>query len=244
MRENTKMSPGVPGQPAEHPDGTGPVSRHAEPEVMDLTSEAAAYAAADFDDVNAAFVERLLEIAGTEPVRWILDLGTGPGDIPVRIARARPHWRIVALDASAPMLDFAKAARRRAKVTERLSFVLGNAKQLPVLNASCGLIFSNSILHHITDALHVWGEVRRVARPGAWLFFRDLSRPVNAEAARKIVASYAGGESPLLQREFYRSLLSAYTPDEVRNQLRACGLGHFDVEQVTDRHMDIWGRLP
>ncbi len=91
-----------------------PLPRMPEPEVMDLAAEAEAYGLADFADVNAAFVERLLEwVPAAAPVR-ALDLGTGPGDIPVRVKRARPRWRILALDASGPMLRLAADAAQRA----------------------------------------------------------------------------------------------------------------------------------
>ena len=63
------MSHGMPRQP--------------EPEYMDLPEEAAAYAEADFADVNEAFVERLLEHVGAREEELALDLGTGPGDIPL-----------------------------------------------------------------------------------------------------------------------------------------------------------------
>ena len=80
------------------------MERQPEPEYMDLEVEAAAYAAADFAEVNAAFVERLLEVAGTIARAVAIDLGTGPGDIPLRVAARRSGWRILAMDASWAML--------------------------------------------------------------------------------------------------------------------------------------------
>ena len=32
----------------------------------------------------------------------VLDVGCGPADIPIAIANARPHWQILAVDASSP----------------------------------------------------------------------------------------------------------------------------------------------
>jgi hypothetical protein len=59
-------------------------------------------------------------------------------------------------------------------------------------------------------------------------------------AAKKIVAKNAGGESAILQEEFYRSLLAAYTVSEVRTQLKHAGLP-LSVTMVSDRHLDAWG---
>jgi hypothetical protein len=105
-------------------------------------------------------------------------------------------------------------------------------------------VFSNSILHHITDTGPFWAEVRRIAKPGAVAFLRDLARPADHEAAHAIVEQYSGDESNLLKEEFFRSLVSAYTPDEVRRQLAEADLGALEVALATDRHLDIFGRIP
>jgi len=203
---------------------------------MDLDAEAAAYASADFADVNAAFTERLLEIAPATTEAFAVDLGTGPGDIPLRVLRARPYWRVVAVDASFPMLEFAQGAATVAPIV----WTQADAKRLPFAARSMDVVFSNSILHHITEVGLFWAEVSRIAKPGATVFLRDLARPGSPAAARAIVDKYAGTESPLLQEEFYRSLLSAYTPDEVRLQLAQAGLAGFEVVLSTDRHLDIF----
>ena len=98
------------------------------------------------------------------------------------------------------------------------------------------------VLGCYSDGL-LWSEIRRVARPGGFIFVRDLARPVDAQAARAIVDRYAGSESALLQAAFYRSLLSAYTPEEVREQVVFAKLAGLRVAMVTDRHLDVWGRL-
>ena len=102
----------------------------------------------------------------------------------------------------------------------------------------------NSIVHHITDTAALWAEIKRLARPGSLVFLRDLARPVSAQVARSIVEQHSGDESPLLREEFYRSLLSSYTVAEVREQLGRAGLDTLTVTMATDRHLDVFGRLP
>jgi ubiquinone/menaquinone biosynthesis C-methylase UbiE len=218
------------------------MQRQPEPELMDLPDEVAAYALADFGEVNARFVDRLLELTAGIDAADAIDLGCGPGDITRRVALARPGWRVTAADASAPMLDWAAGVFARAGVVDRVSCRLVDAKRVDLPDASFDILFSNSLLHHLTDAVAVWREVRRLARPGGFIFFRDLYRPTDADAARTIVDRHAGAESDLLREEFYRSLLSAYSPAEIREQLAAADLGHLAVQTVTDRHVDIVGR--
>jgi len=222
---------------------TGGIQRQPEPEVMNDPTEARAYAAADFTQVNQVFVERLLELVGPRPAATALDLGTGPADIPLRVVAVRPRWRVVAVDASRPMLEWAHQAVQKAGRLAAVGLVMADAKDLPFAPRSFDVIFSNSILHHITATERLWREIERLGRPGATVLIRDLARPANPQAARSIVHRYAGGESPLLQEEYYRSLLSAYTPREVRAQLDAAGFRTLQVAMVSDRHLDVFGHL-
>jgi len=211
---------------------------------MDSPHEAEAYARADFAEVNQAFVERLLDLAGHLKSVKALDLGTGPADIPARIVRACLGWHVVAVDASRPMLDYARKTIREAGLSDAITLVLADAKCTGLTPELFDVIFSNSILHHITDVAGFWAELKRLAKPEATVLVRDLARPASPQAARQIVSRYAEHESELLREEYYRSLLSAYTPEEIRLQPDCAGLSMLEVEMVSDRHMDIFGRLP
>ena len=218
--------------------------RQAEPEFMDIPAEAAAYARADFSDVNQAFVDRLMELAAHLEAAAALDLGTGPGDIPVRVGRARPRWRLVAVDASAAMLDYAGQAVAAAGLSGSIELVLADAKDTGLPARSFDVVFSNSILHHVNATDRFWAELKRVGKPGAIVLLRDLARPESAEGAAEIVHRHAPGESEILREEFYRSLLSAYTPEEVTAQLARAKLESLAVAMASDRHLDVFGRLP
>ena len=219
------------------------MQRVPEREVMDLPDAARAYAAADFADVNDAFVERLLELAGDRQAARAIDLGTGPGDIPIRVAKKRPGWRIEAVDGSREMLQIAQHALDSAGVKDRVTPHLGDVKATKLTEHAYEVIFSNTVLHHLHDPLGLWRETARLAAPGAVVFVRDLMRPSSEVTARRVVELYAKDESPLLQEEFYRSLLAAFRPDEVREQLDAVGLKSLQVQPATDRHMDVFGTL-
>jgi trans-aconitate methyltransferase len=218
------------------------IPRTPEDQIMDIPAEADAYAQADFSQVNAAFVDRLLELAGQCDRALCVDLGCGPADIPIRLARRKPSWQILAVDASEPMLAWARSAVADAGLEDRIRLIQADAcdQQEP---AACDVVCSNSILHHVEDPLAFWRQLARWGRPGALVLIRDLFRPESLEEARRIVQVQAGGESQLLQDEFYRSLLAAYTPEEIRGQLSQAGLENLQVRMVSDRHVDVWGRL-
>jgi ubiquinone/menaquinone biosynthesis C-methylase UbiE len=209
---------------------------------MDLEEEAAAYAAADFADVNNAFVSRLLELAGNRPTLTALDLGTGPADIPIRVWKLRRTWRIVAMDASPAMLEIARSAVTAAKAQYFIHLVYADAMAAPFQSKSFDIVFSNSLLHHVSDPSQLWREIARLIRPGGLIFVRDLFRPDSPSEIDRLVQQYAGRESTLLREEYRRSLAAAYTTDEVTHQLIDAGLNNLKVAMVTDRHFDVAGR--
>ena len=212
-----------------------------EPEVMGAAEEARAYGEGDFRRVNAAFARRLAGAAGSTRGR-ALDLGTGPGDIPVLFCGLAPGWRVTALDLSEAMLDLARARVSAAGLSSRIELLRRDAKAPRLGSRRFDLVFSNSLLHHLEDPAPFWAHVRRLARSGAAIVVMDLRRPPDRARARKLVRLHASGASPLLRRLFHDSLLAAFTPGEVRQQLAAAGLGGLRVRATTDRHMVISGR--
>lgn len=211
---------------------------------MDDPAQASAYARADFADVNRVFVERFLARFPDVQDGTILDLGCGPCDIPVRLARAVPGCRVVAVDASGPMLDQARSVVKSNDLAGRIDLVRARVPSLCVRpGKTFDALVSNSLLHHLPDPEDFWESVKRVVRPGGPVLVMDLARPESEERAREIVRSAAAGEEAILKRDFFRSLLAAFTPGEVAAQLERAGLGHLEVAMVSDRHWAVAGRI-
>ncbi len=215
------------------------MDRILEPEVMDDEQQAIAYAAADFSSSNQAFVDGLLDACPRE-LQTVLDLGCGPGDIPIRLARAEPLAHITAVDASDVMVTLAEKAVAAAGLTSRIHCVLGRIPGLPFCGTHFDAIVSKDLLHHLPDPMALWEEVQRLTQAGTLVYVMDLYRPETLEVARQIVEAVSSDESEILKRDFFNSLLAAFTPDEVRAQLRRAGLT-LDVEVVSERHMRIAG---
>ena len=81
------------------------MDRVPEPEVMDTPEEAAAYDAMDHAEVNAAFVDRLVGLGARGRM---LDIGCGPGHIPLLVAERVPGSTLVAVDLAPAMLALAR----------------------------------------------------------------------------------------------------------------------------------------
>lgn len=213
-----------------------------EPELMEDDAQAVAYANADFDAPNAAFVEALLSrFPGLPPSLRGVDLGCGPADIPRRLLARSPGWRFDAVDGSAAML--AAGAQKHGAPDERLRLHVARVPDTGLPPASFALILSNSLLHHLPDPQALWSAVAQLGAPGAAVLVGDLFRPETLEMAQATVDRWSSGEPEVLKIDFFNSLCAAFTPDEVRAQLQAAGLP-LTVEVVSDRHLLVYGRLP
>jgi ubiquinone/menaquinone biosynthesis C-methylase UbiE len=213
-------------------------------ELMEAADQVEAYARADFAQANALFCERLEALAGTELSGRALDLGCGPADIPLRLARRHAALRFVALDGSAEMLRWAQRAVDVAELGARVSLVQASLSAAALDAASFDYVLSNSLLHHLAEPHALWSLVKRTVRSGGLVQLMDLMRPASADEAAAIVARYSGDEPEVLRRDFFASLCAAFTPDEVRAQLATAGLPWLAVEIISDRHMAISGRAP
>jgi hypothetical protein len=79
-----------------------------------------------------------------------------------------------------------------------------------------------------------------LGRLGAVVYVMDLYRPETDEAARHIVEEAAAMEDSIVRRDFYNSLCAAFSPEEIRDQLKSAGLD-LQVTKVSERHMLIKG---
>ena len=217
------------------------VDRILEPEVMEDRAQALAYARADFSESNQLFVDRLVAEFG-HALKSVVDLGCGPADVTVRLAKALHGAHITGVDASDEMLTLARQAVQEARLTQRIALAPGRIPGLRLPEHSFDAVLSKDMLHHLPDPQVLWREARQLGRRGAAVYVMDLVRPSSPLEAREIVERVASNEHPILKEDFYNSLCAAFTVDEVRAQLRAAGL-HLAVEQASDRHMRVKGRL-
>jgi SAM-dependent methyltransferase len=211
------------------------VERVLEPELMDDERQSVAYAKADFSASNQLFVDGLTRDF-PDHLHTVVDIGCGPGDVVIRLARAARHIQITAIDGSVPMIALAVDAVRAAGLDARITVMQGFVPGVSLEDHGYDAVLSKDLLHHLPDPAALWKEVGRLGRPGAAVYVMDLVRPPTPEDARRIVDAVAAREDPILREDFYNSLCAAFTVDEVREQLASAGL-NLEVLRVSDRHM-------
>ncbi len=126
-----------------------------EPELMDDNEQALAYAKADFEEENQGFVDLFRRSYPDMTEGHVLDLGCGPADIPIRLARALPGCKVTGVDGSTAMIRLAQDAVKAAGLSNRITLRCERFQTLTSQEpADAGV--SNSLLHHLPNPLQFW----------------------------------------------------------------------------------------
>ena len=124
--------------------------------------------------------------AGPADGSRILDVGTGPGRVPLAIANALPRLRIDGLDLSADMIERARQSGAAARLEDRVAFVVGDVAGLPYADGTFDLVVSTMSQHHWPDAHAALRELSRVLAPNGQVWIYDLRFALRrAEAAAR-----------------------------------------------------------
>jgi ubiquinone/menaquinone biosynthesis C-methylase UbiE len=112
------------------------------------------------------------EIAANLNQGTILDLGTGPGYLPVEIVKRSPTINVIGVDLSRKLIEMARLNAVKADLTERLTFKDGNAGRLEFADSSFDMVISTGMLHSLKEPVNVLQEIYRVLKKDreAWIF--------------------------------------------------------------------------
>ncbi len=224
-----------------------------EPEVMDDSDEVEAYASAAaqayLDKIDDTFVEHATRLVAGRETGRALDIGTGPGQIVLKLARRLPAWRFVGVDRSPNMIRQAEAGLATASgqggsasagdipTTHRVQFLVADGNRLPFPDSSFDLMLCNSVLHHLAEPQRLFAEIARLVKPDRAILIRDLRRPSRL-AFPWHVRWHGRHYSGLMYKLYCASVRSAYTVAELEEMLRASALGRADS---TDSRPNVAG---
>jgi ubiquinone/menaquinone biosynthesis C-methylase UbiE len=102
----------------------------------------------------------------------ILDLGTGPGYLPIEIAKRSRFIKVVGIDLSRNLIRMARANASKVGFSDKLNFEVGNAAGLRFENDLFDMVISTGMLHSLKDPVKVLKEIYRVLKQGkeAWIY--------------------------------------------------------------------------
>ncbi len=117
--------------------------------------------------------------ADADMPKLIVDVGAGTGHFTAELLARYPGSRVIALDIAEGML---LAARER--IGSAAACVRGDAEALPMADRSADLVFSNLSIQWCPDLIGVFGEFRRVLKPGGMALFSTFAAGTLAELRR------------------------------------------------------------
>ena len=106
----------------------------------------------------------------------ILDLGTGPGYLPIEIVKRADNFHIDAIDPLGKSIRMARENAVIAGVANRIHFRVADATRLPFNEDSYDMIVSTGVLHELKNPVNMFEECYRVLKPGGKVFIHDPAR--------------------------------------------------------------------
>jgi len=120
----------------------------------------------------------------------ILDVGTGPGYLPIEIARLIDDVEVIGIDVSEDTVRIASKNSRKEGLESKVRFVVEDANSMPYDDSSFDLVLSTGSFHHWKKPIRVLNEIYRVLKPGCEAWIYDLRKDAPAEDREKLKERY------------------------------------------------------
>ncbi|MEN8257212.1 MAG: class I SAM-dependent methyltransferase [Thermodesulfobacteriota bacterium] len=169
-----------------------------------------------------------------EPFRagdLVVDVGTGPGTIPLHLQRFFPGAVFHGLDISTAML--AQARHHSERMDVPLELVSGQGEYLPFADKSLDMVISFFTMHHINSPGDFLAEVDRVLKDDGKFLLIDFRRDMPAfiyqamNSFWQLAFLFSRGRKGLME-----SIDSAWTATEIKEALAARDLQRFQINET------------
>lgn len=111
------------------------------------------------------------------PIRRVLDVGCGTGDLAFLTTRHVPTSRAIGVDFTAAMVARATERARRSGAGERVQFGRATGLALPFRSGTFDLVMSAFLARNLRDLPAALLEFRRVLAPGGTLLTLETTEP-------------------------------------------------------------------
>ena len=149
-----------------------------------------------------AVAEALLRLM---PPMIIADLGAGDGSFSLLLAQNAE--KVIAVDSSAKMIEFAREQAHRHQV-KNVDYRLGDMEELPIDDASVDLVFFSQSLHHALHPDRALAEAARILKPGGRIAILDLAKHRFEEARDMYADEWLGFSEAELESMLERAGLA------------------------------------
>jgi ubiquinone/menaquinone biosynthesis C-methylase UbiE len=120
----------------------------------------------------------------------LLDIGTGPSWLLLKLSASCPALGLVGVDVSPAMVAQAQKNIAGAGASGRIEVRQGSAEQLPFPDGSFDVVVSTGSIHHWRDPVAGLDEVHRVVRPGGWALMYDIVKAMPTDVRQRAVQEF------------------------------------------------------
>ena len=140
------------------------------------------------------------------PPMLIADLGAGDGSFSLLLAQQAK--RVIAVDSSAKMIEFAREQAARHDV-KNVEYRIGDMEEIPIDEASVDLVFFSQSLHHALHPERAIREAWRILRPDGRIVVLDLGKHRFEEAREMYADEWLGFNEAELEAMLEKAGFSA-----------------------------------
>jgi len=175
------------------------------------------------------------EIFSSFKAGLLLDIGTGPGYLPIEIAKRSPAINIVGIDLCEKLIHIARTNAAKACLSSQLSFEIGNAARLRFQEASFDMVISTGMLHSLKDPVKVFREIHRVLKKDARAWILDPASVASLINREEWWASLSFRDRFFLR--LFKALglhrpIKPYTRNQITPIIRAAGFQRFAIDEA------------
>lgn len=111
--------------------------------------------------------------------KYILDVATGTGDIPIEIAKKNINSKIIGFDISHNMIQIAKNKINKIKLQDHISFIRADVDMLPFSNNTFDIVTVAFGIRNFENLQKSFSEILRVLKKNGELHILEFSTPKN-----------------------------------------------------------------
>ena len=120
----------------------------------------------------------------------LLDIGTGPGRLLMKLSSMSPGLTMTGLDVSPSMVKKAQKNMQEEGLSDSVPIRVGNASNLPFPDQSFDLIVSTGSIHHWKEPKRSFNEIHRVLTDGGYALMYDLVSDTPAPVLRQTAREF------------------------------------------------------
>jgi SAM-dependent methyltransferase len=151
-------------------------------------------------------IRKWLKLVGRVPTDTALEIGCGLGRGARLLVSEMGFRHVTAFDLEERLVVRAVKSNPE-NMLEKISYFVGDAQDLPFIDASFDAVVNFGIIHHVLDWRRCISELSRVLRPGGLFYFEEIYPSLYANFLMKRIVRHPK-ENRFDERQFLETLTS------------------------------------